>query len=81
MSKDDKHITFKLISSEHSNLESTIGGWSGIMLSDDKQERVIELDVVNFCGEILEVLKHSYLTNDSFINETENKALNYIEYK
>lgn len=81
VSIDGKHITFKLISSEFSNLEWTIGGWSSIMLSDDKQECAIELDIVNFCGKILEVLKHSYLTDDGFINETDNKALNYIEYK
>lgn len=40
----------------------------------------IELDIVNFCGKILAVLKHSYLSNDSFMKATENEALKYVEY-
>lgn len=33
-----------------------------------------------FCGMILPVLKESYMRDDKFIEETENKALNYVEY-
>lgn len=80
MSADDKHITFKLSSSRYSDLRYTIGGCSGVMLSKDKRSQDIDLDIVNFCGKILAVLRHSYLTDDKFINETENKALNYIGY-
>lgn len=79
MSKDDKHIIFKLTSSQYSDLEWTIGGCSGVMYSEDQKNQDIELDIVNFCGKILAVLRHSYLTDDNFIKETENKALNYIE--
>ena len=81
MSKDDKHITFKLASSKYSDLKYTIGGCSGVRYSEDKKYQDIDLDVVNFCGEILAVLKHSYLTDNNFVNETDNEALNYIEYE
>lgn len=77
--KDEKHITFKLTSSQYSDLKYGIGGCSGIRYSEDKNNLDIELDIVNLCGKILAVLKHSYLTDDNFIKVTENKALNYIE--
>ena len=80
MSVDDKHITFKLTSSQDSDLKGTIGGCSGVKYSEDKTKRDIELDIVNLCGKILAVLRDSYLTDDNFIKATENKALNYIEY-
>lgn len=80
MSVDDKNVTFKLTSSKYSNLKYTIGGCSGVAYSEDKKEQDIELDMVNLCGKILAVLKCSYLTDDKFINETENIALNYVEY-
>lgn len=80
MSVNDKHITFKLTSSQYSDLKWTIGGCSGVKYSEDKKNQDIELDIVNLCGKILAVLRHSYLTDDKFINETENIALNYIEY-
>lgn len=80
LSADGKHITFKLVSSEYSNSKWTIGGCSSIMYSKDEREQDIELDVVSFCSKILEVLKHSYLTDKRFMNETNNQALNYIEY-
>lgn len=80
MSVDDKHITFKLTSSQYSDLKGTIGGCSGVKYSEDKTNRDIELDIVNLCGKILAVLRYSYLTDDNFIKATENKALNYIEY-
>lgn len=76
--KDDKHITFKLTSSQYSDLKWTIGGCSGY--SEEKKNQNIELDIVNLCGKILAVLRYSYLTDDNFIKATENKALNYIEY-
>lgn len=79
MSADDKHVTFKLISSEYSNLKYGIGGCSGVTYSMDKKNQDIELDIVNLCGKILAVLRHSYLTDDNFIKATENEALNYIE--
>lgn len=79
MSKDDKHITFKLTSSQYSDLKWTIGGCSMVTYSEDKKNQDIELDIVNLCGKILAVLRHSYLTNDNFIKSTENKVLNYIE--
>jgi len=79
MSTDDKHIAFKLVSSEYSNLKYGIGGGSGVMYSEDKKEQDIEVDIANFCGKILAVLRYSYLTDDNFIKATENKALNYIE--
>ena len=69
MSVDDKNVTFKLTSSKYSNLKH-----------EDKKEQDIELDIVNLCGKILAVLKCSYLTDDRFINETDNIALNYVEY-
>lgn len=80
MSENDNHITFKLISSKDSNLIVTIGGCSSARYSEDMKNQDIELDIANFCGEILAVLRHSYLTNDSFMKATENKKLNYIEY-
>lgn len=79
ISVDDKHITFKLVSSKYSDLKCTIGGCSGVMYSEDKKEQEIELDIVNLCGKILVVLKTSYLTNDDFIQATDKEALNYIE--
>lgn len=79
MSVDDKHITFKLISSRYSDLKWTIGGCSAVAYSENKKKQDIELDIVNLCGKILAVLRHSYLTDDNFIKATENKALNYIE--
>lgn len=79
MSVDDKHITFKLISSRYSDLKWTIGGCSAVACSENKKKQDIELDIVNLCGKILAVLRHSYLTDDNFIKATENKALNYIE--
>ena len=79
MSADDKHITFKLVSSEYSNMECGIGGVSGVMYSEDKKNQDIELDIVNLCGKILAVLQHSYLNDDNFVKATENKVLNYIE--
>lgn len=79
MSVDGKHITFKLTYSKYSDLKYTIGDCSGTTYSEDKRNQDIELDIVNLCGKILEVLRHSYLTNDNFIKETENKALNYVE--
>lgn len=79
MSVGDKHITFKLISSQYSNLKYGIGGWSGVEYSEDKKNQDIELDIVNLCGKILAVLKYSYLTDDNFIKTTENEVLNYIE--
>lgn len=80
MSVDDKNVTFKLTSSKYSNLKHTMGGCSGVAYSEDKKEQDIELDIVNLCGKILAVLKCSYLTDDRFINETDNIALNYVEY-
>lgn len=80
MSTDDKNVTFKLISSQYSNLKYTIGGCSSIMYSEDKKDQEIELDIVNLCGKILAVLRHRYLNNKSFIRITESEALNYIEY-
>lgn len=79
MSKDNKHITFKLTSSQYSNLKWTIGGCSGVMYSEYENNQDIELDVVSLCGKILAVLRHSYLTDDNFIKATENKSLNYKE--
>lgn len=81
MSEDDKHITFKLISSQDSDLKWTIGGCSSIRYSEDKKNQEIELDVVNLCGKILAVLRCSYLTDENFVKETESHALNYIEYE
>lgn len=81
MSVDDKHITFKLTSSQYSDLKWTIGGCSSIRYSEDKKNQEIELDVVNLCGKILAVLRCSYLTDENFIKETESLALNYIEYE
>ena len=80
MSTDDKNMTFKLVSSQYSNLKYTIGGFSSVIYSKDKKNQEIELDVVNLCGKILAVLRHSYLKDESFIRITENEALNYIEY-
>lgn len=79
MSVDDKRITFKLISTQYSNLEYGIGGCSGVAYSEDKKNQDIELDIVNLCWKILAVLRHSYLTNNDFIKATESKLLNYIE--
>ncbi len=79
MSIEGKQITFKLISSEYSNLKYRVGGASGVKYSEDKKNQDIELDIVNLCGKILAVLKHSYLTDDNFIKATENEALNYVE--
>lgn len=73
MSIDDKHITFKLISSQYSDLKYMIGGFSNIIYSEDKRNQYIELDIVNLCGKILAVLRHSYLTDDNFIKATENR--------
>lgn len=81
MSIDDKNITFKLISSNYSDLRWTIGGCSSVRYSDDKKNQEIELDIVNLCGKILAVLKETYLKDESFIKETENKLLNYTEYE
>lgn len=81
MSEDDKHVTFKLISSEYSNLKYGIGGCSSVSYSKDKKNQNIKLDIVAFCGKILAVLKNSYLTDENFIKITDNHALNYIEYK
>lgn len=81
MSVDDKHITFKLTSSQYSDLKWTIGGCSSIRYSEDKKNQEIELDVVNLCGKILAVLRCSYLTDENFVKETESHALNYIEYE
>lgn len=81
MSIDDKQITFKLTSSEYSNLKWTIGACSSVIYSEDKKYQEIEFDVVNLCGKILAVLRHSYLTNENFVKATENHALNYIEYE
>lgn len=69
-----------ITSSKYSNLKYTIGVCSGVAYSEDKKEQDIELDIVNLCGKILAVLRHSYLTDNKFINETENIALNYVEY-
>lgn len=80
MSSDSRHITFKLISSKDSNLKLTLGGVSRVSYSRDMNNQYIEMDIVNFCGQILEVLKHSYLTNEKFISETNNLALNYVAY-
>ena len=80
MSVADKHITFKLISSQFSDLNYTIGGCSSVRYSKDKKNQDIELDIVNLCGKILAVLEESYLKDERFICETENKELNYIEY-
>ena len=79
MSSDDKDITFKLTSSQHSDLKWTIGGCSSIRYSEDKKKQDIELDIVNLCGKILAVLRNSYLSDDNFVKITENEALNYFE--
>ena len=76
MSKDDKHITFKLASSKYSDLKYTIGGCSGVRYSEDKQKLLGVVALV-----LTVVLKHSYLTDNNFVNETDNEALNYIEYE
>lgn len=81
MSIDDKCITFKIVSSEFStDIKHFIGGCSGVSYSEDRKKMDIEIDVGNFCGKILAVFRHSYLSDDNFIKTTENKALNYIEY-
>lgn len=80
MSADDKYITFKLTSSQYSDLKWTIGGCSSVRYSEDKKNQVIELDIVNLCGKILAVLEESYLKDESFIKKTESKKLNYMEY-
>lgn len=80
MSIDEKCITFKITSSEFSaDLKYFVGGCSGVSYSVDKKNLDIEIDVGNFCGKILAVLRHTYLTDENFIKATENKALNYIE--
>lgn len=40
---------------------------------------VINFDIANFCGQILAVLKHSYLSDREFVELANNKMLNYIE--
>lgn len=65
-----------MISSQYSDLEWTIGGCSGVTYSEDKKKQDIEPDIVNLCGKIIAVLRHSYLTDDNFIKVTEYKALN-----
>lgn len=79
MSVEDKHITFRLISSQYSDLKHGIGGCSGVEYSEDKKNQNIEVDIVNLCGKILAVLRHSYLTNEDFVKVTESEVLNYVE--
>lgn len=77
---DDKCITFKITASKFSSdLKYMGGGCSGVEYSENKKNLDIEMDVGNFCAKILAVLRHTYLKDDKFIKETENKALNYIE--
>lgn len=42
MSIEDKHITFKLISSEYSNLKYIIGGCSSVTYNENKDNIDIE---------------------------------------
>ena len=79
MSVEDKHITFRLISSQYSDLKYGIGGCSGVEYSEDKKNQDIEVDIVNLCGKILAVLRYSYLTNEDFVKVTEGGVLNYVE--
>ena len=79
MSSEEKRVHFKLISSEFSNSETTLGGYSAIFYDEEKKNCTINLDIVNFCEVILEELKHSYLNNKRFIEETDSASLNYIE--
>lgn len=82
MSNEKTQIMFKLIADKNSNFEYMLGGVSSITrFETDEQIEVIhmQIDVSNFCGQILEVLKHSYLNDEKFISETENKKLSYVE--
>lgn len=82
MSGDDRHIEFSLVAMETSALNcGIIGGCSSIEYDKDMKNLRIELDVVNFCGKILEVIKYSYLMDQNFIAQTDGQALNYIEYE
>lgn len=81
MSNDDQHIEFNLIASETSAIYcGIIGGCSSIQYDEDMKNLQIELDIVNFCGKILEVVKNSYLTDDEFVKKTDRQVLSYIEY-
>ncbi len=80
MSKDGKCISFRLISSEYSTIDGIIGGCSGVSYSADKKKQEIDLDIANFCGKILAVLRESYLSDEKFLVETEKEVLNYFEY-
>ena len=42
-------------------------------------EGSIELDIAQFCGQILEVLKNCYLIEQNFVKITDRKSLNYEE--
>lgn len=77
MCDKDTEVHFKLIATPFSNFEYTLGGISGASKCGDTYE--IEVDIVQLCGKILAVLKHSYISNPDFIEKTDMKKINYKE--
>lgn len=41
----------------------------------------IEIDLVTFCKKILTVFRNTYLKNDDFLKETENKLLKFFDLR
>lgn len=83
MSTDENTVCFKMVSSSDSNFDGTLGGVSSVSYNMSETgkatTKVIQFDIANFCGQVLAVLKHSYLNDQEFVELANNKMLNYIE--
>lgn len=77
MGDKDNDVHFKLIATRFSDFEYTLGGISGASKCGNTYE--IDVDIVQLCGKILAVLKHSYINNPDFIEKTDMKKINYEE--
>lgn len=77
MSHNGKKVCFNLTSSKYSGCNILLGAASCAWKNDDAY--YVNIDIAQFCGKILAVLKNSYLTNPKFVEFTDKKNLNYKE--
>ncbi len=81
ISTENTKTRFRIIFSQYSNFDVGIGGGSSVSFDPLNNEIVVDFDIATFCGQILAVLRHSYLSNKEFIDFTEREMLNYTEIK
>lgn len=77
----EMNVRFKMTSSRYIEGALGISGISYSLLDSGKAvPNIIDFDISQFCGQIISVVKNSYLNNKEFIGLTERRMLNYIEF-